>query len=233
MFPVLSSLASCVMPRLADVVRLAPNFLIGSVVSRAARLRTLESWVITRVHPSRGGGNPAVYGVRFEAALKAGDRAGEKVVAVAGAEDAEGGAGASAATATKGRRVFAAAVAAPTRIDGLLKPDWLVVRDANSAAPARKASIVRTNVGFSLSDDLIMAALRGGAPFDGVGADVARARAAVATARRGTKVAAAAAAEAEAKAAAEATGKAAKDAGAEKEAKTAAAAKSAKAKNEN
>ena len=173
------------MPRLADVVRLAPNFLLGSVVSRAARLRTLESWVITRVHPARGGGNPAVYGVRFEAAAAAATSSASSASIAANSNNISSN---SAAT----KRVLLPVSSAPTRIDGLLKPDWLVVRDANRAAPARKASIVRTNVGFSLSNDLVAAVLRGDVPFDGVGEDVARARANVAATRKTSKIAAAA-----------------------------------------
>jgi hypothetical protein len=192
------------MPRLADVVRLAPNFLLGSVVARAPRLRKLESWVITRVHPARGGGNPVVYGVRFER-MGAGGGGGAPEATAAVEVEADVAAGARAGAGSKSAAALVApVVAAPTRIDGVLKPDWVVVRDAGASAPARSAKIVRTNVGFSLSADLVLSALRGGAPFDGVGADAAEARhaAAKAIAVRKEKATAAAAAAAAAEAAA-------------------------------
>ena len=142
--------------RLSDFVRLSvsPPFSLGSLVARAPRLRKAEAWVITRVRPSRGGGNPRVYGVPVTL-------------------------GSAAAATVSGGGAVVGALAAPaveTPLSGVLKGDWMVVADAGKRR-ARCADIVRTPDGLRLGAALTAAAVSGGEPFDGMHAEVAAAAA--------------------------------------------------------
>ena len=163
--------------RLTDFVRLAvsPPFSLGSLVARAPRLRKAEAWVITRVRPSRGGGNPIVYGVPVTS----------------------GSAAAAAAAAASGGGAVAAAVPAvvETPLSGVLKGDWVVVSDAGKRR-ARCADVVRTSDGLRLGDTLTAAAVSGGEPFADGHAEVLATAAAIYAVQKAAagKLAAAAAA---------------------------------------
>jgi hypothetical protein len=175
--------------RLTDFVRLAvsPPFSLGSLVARAPRLRKAEAWVITRVRPSRGGGNPIVYGVPVTS----------------------GSAAAAAAAASGGVAVAAAVPAAvETPLSGVLKGDWVIVSDAGKRR-ARCADVVRTSDGLRLGDALTAAAVSGGEPFADGHAEVLATAAAVHAVQKAAagKLAAAAAAAAAGNAAAAAAAK--------------------------
>jgi hypothetical protein len=137
-------------------------------------VKTLESWMITRVHPGKGeNATPSIWGVPFGRV--------KQVELVEGKEVAKG--------------VFVAKGEA-TSISGPLKSDWAVALDA-SRAPALPIEIVRTPDGIALADAQVAAARAQQPPFDNT-------RKAVVGLRRKLRTAALKAEEAKAKAAAEA-----------------------------